>query len=123
MNFQTLLDQRSSAIMTKLVVDHLFGSQGPVTQSFSALPAPPDQSKTEWVSVLEFWCPKGSMEAAPPQDYILTSSVKLNMRNILRAIVSVNFPVLLQGPTSSGKTSMVEYLVRKPPFSCALCCV
>lgn len=36
-----------------------------------------------------------------------------NLNNLARIIVAGKYPVLLQGPTSSGKTSMIEYLAKK----------
>ncbi|CBI35900.3 unnamed protein product, partial [Vitis vinifera] len=46
----------------------------------------------------------------PPQNYILTKSVREHLRNLARAVLIKRYPVLLQGPTSSGKTSLVQYL-------------
>ena len=109
MNFQTLLDQRSGALMKRKIVENLFGSKG--TGPVPSLPSLNALDRECYVSVLEFWLQRGSLPLMEPTDYILTDSVKENLRNILRAVVSANFPVLLQGPTSSGKTSMVEYLV------------
>ena len=100
----------------------------------------------QFVSVEGFWLKAGPQ---PPVDltvedetrrvgFVLVPSVKRNMRNLARAVVSRRYPVLLQvpvccvcgvctraaicsrlgfpglrtpqGPTSSGKTSMVEYV-------------
>ncbi|KAI3655927.1 hypothetical protein MP638_004008, partial [Amoeboaphelidium occidentale] len=41
--------------------------------------------------------------------YITTPSVLSQLRNVARAVIS-GFPVLLQGPTSAGKTTMIEYV-------------
>ncbi|MQL83110.1 hypothetical protein Taro_015596, partial [Colocasia esculenta] len=43
-------------------------------------------------------------------NYVLTGSVKDQLRNLVRAVYIKRYPVLLQGPTSSGKTSLVQYL-------------
>lgn len=42
--------------------------------------------------------------------YVLTRSVKEHLANLARAVLIKRYPVLLQGPTSSGKTSLVQYL-------------
>ncbi|KAG6397962.1 hypothetical protein SASPL_139412 [Salvia splendens] len=42
--------------------------------------------------------------------YVLTESVEEHLKNLARAIFIGRYPVLLQGPTSSGKTSLVCYL-------------
>ncbi|XVF27001.1 hypothetical protein REPUB_Repub14bG0069100 [Reevesia pubescens] len=44
------------------------------------------------------------------KNYVLTKSVKKHLRNLSRAVFIKRYPVLLQGPTSSGKTSLVQYL-------------
>jgi midasin len=44
--------------------------------------------------------------------YILTSSVHYRMKQLARIVVSRRYPILLQGPTSAGKTSLVEYLAK-----------
>ncbi|PMD41018.1 P-loop containing nucleoside triphosphate hydrolase protein, partial [Hyaloscypha variabilis F] len=44
--------------------------------------------------------------------YIITPFVERNMLNLVRATSTRRFPVLVQGPTSSGKTSMIEYLAK-----------
>ena len=41
---------------------------------------------------------------------ILTKSCQLYLRNMARASAPQRYPILLQGPTSAGKTSMIEYL-------------
>ncbi|KAG0022720.1 AAA ATPase midasin [Entomortierella chlamydospora] len=52
----------------------------------------------------------------PIQDdgqYILTASVEHNLNNLSRVVMTRRFPILIQGPTSAGKTSMIEYLAHR----------
>jgi len=42
--------------------------------------------------------------------YVLTKTICEHLKNLARAVFVQKYPVLLQGPTSSGKTSLVEYL-------------
>ncbi|VFQ98584.1 unnamed protein product [Cuscuta campestris] len=42
--------------------------------------------------------------------YVITKTVGEHLRNLARTIFIGRYPVLLQGPTSSGKTSLVQYL-------------
>lgn len=42
--------------------------------------------------------------------YVLTKTIREHLKNLARAVFVRKYPVLLQGPTSSGKTSLVEYL-------------
>ncbi|XP_040935632.1 midasin isoform X2 [Gossypium hirsutum] len=44
------------------------------------------------------------------KNYMLTETIKKHLRNLSRAVFIKRYPVLLQGPTSSGKTSLVQYL-------------
>jgi midasin (ATPase involved in ribosome maturation) len=60
-----------------------------------------------------WWLSCGAEEPVEPSEYIMTDSVEQNLRNVARAVSSKRFPVLLQGPTSCGKTSMIEYLAKR----------
>ncbi|KAJ3057055.1 AAA ATPase midasin [Rhizophlyctis rosea] len=75
----------------------------------------PGSSSTAHVLIDSFWLQRGPLDV--PEDlektYVLTPSVEGNLRNLARAVMSKKYPVLIQGPTSAGKTSMVEYLARK----------
>ncbi|KAH7348924.1 hypothetical protein BKA65DRAFT_525885 [Rhexocercosporidium sp. MPI-PUGE-AT-0058] len=55
---------------------------------------------------------QGSETPQEQTHYIKTPSVERNMLNLVRATSTRRFPVLVQGPTSSGKTSMIEYLAK-----------
>ena len=50
--------------------------------------------------------------------FILTPGVRSHLRAAARALSLHRFPLLLQGPTSSGKTTMVEYLARVTGHEC-----
>ncbi|KAL7560158.1 hypothetical protein ACA910_013168 [Epithemia clementina (nom. ined.)] len=71
----------------------------------------------QYVSVQPFWILKGpepcSDWATPIQSekprFILTPTAKKNLRRLARAIASGPWPILLEGPTSAGKTTLVEY--------------
>jgi len=43
-------------------------------------------------------------------DYLITPSTRNYMISILRAISSSYLPVLLEGATSVGKTSIIKYI-------------
>ena len=51
-------------------------------------------------------------------DYIITDSVRRHMQNLARVVQVGKFPILLQGPTSSGKTSMVLHMARSTGRRC-----
>lgn len=68
--------------------------------------------------ILNFWIEMGDFEYTNDEEgaqneYVITKSVEHHLQNIARAVLIKKYPILLQGPTSSGKTSMVEYLARQ----------
>ncbi|KAJ3035683.1 AAA ATPase midasin [Rhizophlyctis rosea] len=65
--------------------------------------------------ISSFWIERGPLPTPPDLEkhYVLTESVTSNLANLARAVMSRKYPVLIQGPTSAGKTSMVEYLAGR----------
>lgn len=47
------------------------------------------------------------------EEYIMTPSVEKKLVDLARIVLTRRFPVLIEGPTSAGKTSAVEYLARR----------
>lgn len=45
--------------------------------------------------------------------FIRTGTVNQHLRNLARAVLLRRYPILLQGPTSSGKTSLVAFLAAR----------
>ncbi|KAG8225223.1 hypothetical protein J437_LFUL012698 [Ladona fulva] len=75
-------------------------------------PIPEPNPHGSHVFIEGYWVRKGSLEPKAPERYILTPSVRQNLRDIAR-IVSLSGgsqPALIQGETSVGKTSLIEYL-------------
>lgn len=50
--------------------------------------------------------------------YILTETVKKNLKDLVRVVSFSNHPVLLQGDTSVGKTSLISYLASASGNKC-----
>jgi midasin len=57
-----------------------------------------------------FWVKTGVLEPRP--HYILTDTVEQNLGDLARIVSLCNHPVLVQGDTSVGKTSLVTYLAN-----------
>ncbi|KAJ1819581.1 AAA ATPase midasin, partial [Coemansia sp. RSA 2598] len=74
---------------------------------------PPARSQ-DAVLVQGFWLPSLSNSEADAADsaYVMTASVEAKLRALSRAVMCGRYPVLIQGPTSAGKTSMVQHLAR-----------
>ena len=49
---------------------------------------------------------------AAHRDFVITNSVRRNLHNIARMLSGGRFPILLEGPTSAGKTSLVKFLAH-----------
>lgn len=52
----------------------------------------------------------GELKGSSDDTYVMTKSVIEHLNRLAHAIFIKRYPVLLQGPTSSGKTSLVKYL-------------
>ncbi|GAV80132.1 AAA_5 domain-containing protein [Cephalotus follicularis] len=94
MFFLTLLDGPSTKIMNKMIVSELLGGNEPRPIPFGC-----------YLTVKENLESNNFLK-----NYVITDSVERHLRNLSRAIFIRRYPVLLQGPTSSGKTSLVQYL-------------
>lgn len=55
---------------------------------------------------------QGCEKPKEQRHYIITPFVERNMLNLVRATSTRKFPILVQGPTSAGKPSMIEYLAK-----------
>ncbi|TPX46650.1 hypothetical protein SeMB42_g02317 [Synchytrium endobioticum] len=60
-----------------------------------------------------FHIPAGPHELHVDDQYVITDSVFKNLINLSRAVSAFKYPILIQGPTSSGKTSIIQYLAKR----------
>ena len=77
-------------------------------------PAAPPGDRHELVE--QYWVEAGDGERVDPESsgrYVVTPGVKKHLSSLARAALLRRHPILLQGPTSSGKTSLVEYLATR----------
>ena len=51
--------------------------------------------------------------------FCLTPTVPQSLRRVARALAFGRAPILLQGPTCAGKTSLIDYLARRLNVRCA----
>ncbi|KAJ6683499.1 hypothetical protein OIU85_007210, partial [Salix viminalis] len=97
MFFLTMLDKPSAKIMKKMIKEKLLGGNKPKPVPFDA-----------YLRITKI---SGFDDLY--ENYVLTKSVKKQLENLARAVFIKRYPVLLQGPTSSGKTSLVQYLAAR----------
>ena len=116
MVFATQLAPACQPLMDKAIIQHLCRTASTAGNSRPNLSNPDEyvcmgqytHGKTEFTG---FYLKKGQgYGKLPIPTFILTPACQLNLRNIVRAVAPHRYPILLQGPTSAGKTSMIEYL-------------
>ncbi|GMM27764.1 AAA family ATPase midasin [Martiniozyma asiatica (nom. inval.)] len=112
MSFLTLLDGKSEDILKPLIEKYTVGRMKNVKSIMNQIPRDPSDTKKQYVQFKHYWIERGPDEPQPQAQYIITPFVEKNMLNLVRASSGGRFPVLIQGPTSAGKTSMISYLAK-----------
>lgn len=112
LSFLTQLDCKSHTIVSNSIEKALLNSKG-------ILKAPiPQPASGVYINFEGYWIEKGSQEINECEHYILTKSVRNNLKDLSRIISIGKLPILLQGPTSAGKTSLIEYVASKTGNRC-----
>lgn len=111
MSFLTLLGKESEKHVAPYLDKHLFGKHSNARSVLSQTPKEPNDG-LRYVQFKHYWMRQGAFEPIQQPHYIITPFIERNLMNLVRAGSTRRFPILLQGPTSSGKTSMVEYLAK-----------
>ncbi|KAG1698288.1 hypothetical protein DVH05_015277 [Phytophthora capsici] len=127
-SFCTQLEMESRQFLEKLI-KNTFAKTIKAKELKRSPPCPGGSKKTgEFVLVSSYWVRKGDFQA--PRDdslpdpvtsrrkFVLTKSVEENLRHVSRAALIGKYPVLLQGPTSAGKTSLIGYLAARIGQKC-----
>ncbi|KAI8971187.1 midasin [Trametes punicea] len=112
MAFTMVLDGPSAVAVTALAQKHILGGvRNP--RSLLAKEPPPPSDPSPFVKFGPFYLERGPLPEDPAEDYIITPSVETKLIDLARIIAAKRFPVLIEGPTSSGKTSSIEYLAKR----------
>ncbi|XP_076030788.1 midasin isoform X2 [Oratosquilla oratoria] len=112
--FLTQVDRKSHLVVKSLIKKYLLEKEerklvtGPI----------PKHKEENTVHVAGYWIPKGELELETPEKYIVTETVKQNLADLVRIVSLGRFPVLLQGETSVGKTSLIMYLAQLSGNAC-----
>ncbi|KAK3879278.1 hypothetical protein Pcinc_016138 [Petrolisthes cinctipes] len=123
LSFLTQLNRASHPAVEALVKKHVLcakaetNTEGKLEIKLKLNPIPPP-AKGNHVQIEGYWVPKGDLEPCTPDNYILTETVRQNLHDLVRVVSIGRFPVLLQGDTSVGKTSLVTYLARLTGSPC-----
>ena len=111
MSFLTVLNTESELLLQPLIHKHILEAQKNSRTSIHQTPRLPQDGK-RYVQFRHYWIAQGAAMVEQQAHYIITPFIERNLLNLVRATSTRRYPVLLQGPTSSGKTSMIEYLAR-----------
>ncbi|RYO81486.1 hypothetical protein DL766_007274 [Monosporascus sp. MC13-8B] len=117
MGFLTLLDRASEETLVPLIHHHLLDRHANAKSLLSQPPRHPNDGKqyvkfTNKMKDRQYWLLQGAETPLERTDYIITPYIERNLLNLVRATSTRRFPILIQGPTSAGKTSMIEYLAN-----------
>ncbi|KAI8339483.1 P-loop containing nucleoside triphosphate hydrolase protein [Chlamydoabsidia padenii] len=110
MTFLTQLNKESETLMHKLILKTILSTTTNTNHLITQIPRQPADN---FIQFGYFWLEQGQFDPIDDPHYIMTPSVETKLYNLARVIMSRKFPVLIQGPTSAGKTSMIEYLAKK----------
>ncbi|CAK4030281.1 related to midasin (AAA ATPase) [Lecanosticta acicola] len=115
MSFLTFLDSESAQLVQPTIKQHLLGKIKGMEAELKRPLRKPNEGKAyvEPYPGCKHWIRQGVQKLQDQDHYIITPFVRSNLENLVRASSTRQFPVLIQGPTSSGKTSMIEYLAKR----------
>ncbi|KAI1794980.1 midasin [Ganoderma leucocontextum] len=112
MAFTMALNGPSAAAVTALAQKHILAGVKNPRSLLAKEPLPPGEPAA-FVKFGPFYLERGPWPEDPAEDYIMTPSVETKLIDLARIIAAKRFPVLIEGPTSSGKTSSIEYLTKR----------
>uniref|UniRef100_A0A1A9V9X2 Midasin n=1 Tax=Glossina austeni TaxID=7395 RepID=A0A1A9V9X2_GLOAU len=112
LSFLTQLDSNSHNMVQQLIQSRMLSDTKAILKQ--EIPKPNDSC----LNFEGYWIEKGPKELQECSNYILTGSVRNNLKDLARIISIGKFPVLLQGPTSAGKTSLIEYIAKRSGNYC-----
>ncbi|XP_013912735.1 PREDICTED: midasin-like, partial [Thamnophis sirtalis] len=113
LGFLTQLDRNSYPVVQHFICHHiLFGNTKCLKQSL------PEPKGGKMIKIEGYWISAGDNEPTIDETYILTPSVKLNLKDIVRVVSAGTYPVLIQGDTSVGKTSLIRWLAAASGNHC-----
>ena len=110
LSFLTQLDTASKSIVEDMIGKRMLGDKAIMKATIGKeIPCPSSNHQ-----LFEgYWIPLGPKNPESSAQYILTPSVQKNVKDLARVVsLGKTFPVLLQGETSVGKTSLIQWLAK-----------
>ncbi|KAM6280529.1 midasin isoform 1-T1 [Porphyrio hochstetteri] len=114
LSFLTQLDRGSHPVVQKLICQHIVSGN---IKSLLKQQIPKPQGGS-FILIERYWISAGDKEPTVDETYVLTPSVKLNLKDIARVVSAGTHPVLIQGETSVGKTSLIRWLAAATGNHC-----
>ncbi|XP_011501204.1 PREDICTED: midasin-like [Ceratosolen solmsi marchali] len=118
LSFLTQLNYKSYPIVQRMIVEAILDKKAAKAILGAPIPKPRCSSTEEYVEFEGYWVVKGTAEIKVSQNYILTDTVRRNLRDVVRVVAIGKMPLLLQGETSVGKTSLITYLAKASGHVC-----
>ncbi|KAJ3798746.1 P-loop containing nucleoside triphosphate hydrolase protein [Lentinula aff. detonsa] len=112
MAFTMVLDTASAGKVIALAQKYLLAGVKNIRSALAKEPSLPG-AQDDFLKLGPFYLERGPLPPDSADDYILTPSVEKKLIDLARIILTRRFPVLIEGPTSSGKTSSIEYLAKR----------
>lgn len=117
LSFLTQLDSNSYPLMQRIIVKTILGDKSVSAVLGTPIPRPRG-SNENYICFEGYWILKGDLEPRIPENYVLTETVRQNLKDLVRVVSIGKMPVLLQGDTSVGKTSLITYLAKASGHIC-----
>ncbi|XP_046665626.1 midasin-like [Homalodisca vitripennis] len=108
LSFLTQLDNKSHGIVLSLINRAVV--EGGDIKSVLGQPIPEPAPLGSNVCFEGYWVKKGKLKPTIPDNYILTPCVRRNLQDLSRIVSMSQYPVLIQGDTCVGKTSLITFL-------------
>ncbi|XP_076242744.1 midasin [Calliopsis andreniformis] len=118
LSFLTQLDSNSYPLMQRIIVKTVLGDKSVNAILGTPIPRPHNGSNENFICFEGYWILRGHLEPQIPENYILTETVKQNLKDLVRVVSIGKMPILLQGDTSVGKTSLITYLAKASGNMC-----
>ncbi|RLU23785.1 hypothetical protein DMN91_003993 [Ooceraea biroi] len=117
LSFLTQLDYKSYPIVQEMIMSTILGNKNAKAVLNHSISKPKYRSE-DHISIERYWILQGSLTPKIPSNYVLTDTVRRNLRDLVRVVSIGKIPVLLQGDTSVGKTSLIKYLAEATGHVC-----
>lgn len=118
-SFLQQLNQSSKVEVMKLIEQCIFDKTTLTALSKTPIPRPVtnhnDVYRTAFIQIEGYWVEESEDLKVEDPSYILTNTVHSNLKSIVRVLSlgGRRLPILIQGNTSTGKTSLIKYLADK----------